>query len=77
MITAANALICIKSSYSTANDQAVGDAGRIDNAIRQKPGRSMANPAAQGSVAPALREHDLSENVIAQSQAGPQQRVGG
>ena len=45
--------------------------------IRQKPGRSMVELAARGRIASPLREHDLTENMIAQYQAGAQQRVGG
>ena len=31
----------------------------------------------RGRIASLLREHDLAENMIAQYQAGAQQRVGG
>ena len=45
--------------------------------IPQKPGFSMANLAGRDRIASPLREHHLAQNVIAQYQAGPQQRVGG
>jgi hypothetical protein len=76
-ITAADALICIKSSYSTANDQAMAILAGLIMPIPQKPGRSMADLAAPGRIASPLREHDLAEDMITQYQAGAQQRVGG
>ena len=77
LITAANALICIKSSYSTENVRQWAKQAGLIMPIRQKPGRSMADLAARGRIASPLREHDLTENMIAQYQAGAQQRVGG
>jgi hypothetical protein len=55
----------------------VGEAGRIDNAHSAEAGPLMADLAARGSIASPLREHDLAEDMIAQYQAGAQQRVGG
>jgi hypothetical protein len=50
LITAANALICIKSSYSTENFRQWAMQAGLIMPMRQKPGRSMADLAAPGRL---------------------------
>ena len=77
LTAASDALICIKSSHSTENDQAVSDPGRIDNAHSAEAWLLDGKSGGPRRIAWPLRERHLAQNVIAQHQAGSHQRVGG